>query len=334
MLFKESFVVPKYNDSPHLSDQLLLPNLAQGRDLHLFSAFAPSYVFRLVSDLAASPEVEPGFLNIVFFVPSDLNLRSKGIVRFRNYLAKYASSEVEVANFIDDVLQLHREWEQHGTGGVSITILHSNQKRPITKGCMGIISSPNDTDDYVAFLDARGGDFNSPVKPLRSWLDDEFLDAESILKKVASASNGEIANSFLLSGTETLEWFAHLSDFYETNPPEAPTNESPEEVELDDENEDFDVEEDDELFEYLSERPEFQSEESYDYFTDEELDDDAQYFTPQVRVEVSSSRLEYGHIPPLPTSIRSLVGQVGATCPCGLEVNRAYGCDAIDWNFN
>ena len=252
MSFRESFQVPKYDDAPHLSDQLLLPNLAQGRDLHLFSAFAPSYLFRLVADLAASPDVEPGFLNIVFFVPNDLNLRSKGIVRFRKYLTKYATSEVDVANFIDNVLHLQNEGETHGTGGIAVTVLHSNQKRPITKGCMGVISSPSDTEDYVAFLDSRGGDFNSPVKPLRSWLDEEYLDAESVLKKVASASNGEVPNSFLLSGTETLEWFAHLSDFYEANPPVAPASSLPEELE-DDNNDDLDDEDDEDDEEVIDE---------------------------------------------------------------------------------
>jgi hypothetical protein len=335
VFFRDSFEVPKYDDAPYLSDQLLLPNMAEGYDLHLFSAFAPSYLFRLVADLAASPEVEPGFLNIVFFVPGDLKLRSRGIVRFRNYLTKYAASEIEVANFVDNVLQLHLEGQETGVGGISITLLHSNQKRPIAKGCMGIISAPEETDDYVAFFDARGGDFNSPVKPLRSWLDDEFLDAESVFQKVSSASNGQVANSHLLSGTETLEWFAHLSDFYEQNPPSEPApNVQEGESEDPEEDSDIDEEEDDELLEYLLELPEYQSEESYGYFTEDELDEDSRYFTPERRVEVSYSQLEYGHIPPLPTSIRDLVGQVVATCPCGLEVNRAYGCDAIDWNFN
>jgi hypothetical protein len=328
MSFRESFMQSKYEDAPHLSDQLLLPNMAKGHDVHLFSAFAPSYLFRLVADLASSPEVEPGFLSITFFVPGDLTLRSTGIARFRNYLLKHASSEEEVASFVNHVLKLAEEGAENNVGGIRISILHTSQKRSLTKGCLGVISSSDTPEDYVSFADERGGDYNSPVKPLKSWEDSDFFAAEDVLRKVVEASNGNHPRGTLVSDQETLDWFTYLSNWYVDNPPaelETSDSDSESEVVLEEAEES-----DDEFLGYLQELPDFEDEENYGWFGID-VESEEIFVQGNYGVVVASQDIESGHIPPLPVSIADLVGPAQAKCPCGRTIVRAYGCDQVSW---
>lgn len=363
-MFRDQFLEPKYDDAPHLSDQLLLPNLALGHSVYLLSAFAPSYIFRLVGDLAKSPEVEPGFLNIVFFVPGDLALKSSGIARFRNYLLNYAESEAQVADFVDSALQVIDEGNTQGVGGLNISILHTSQKTPLAKGCMGVITSSEDQRDYVTFVDAKGGDYNSPVRPKKSWVNEDFFEAEGVLSKVVEASGGNHPRGMFVSGAEALDWLTHLANYYSDNPPapapaqveseeylsveetvaEAVTKvdwESPQ-ADLSDNSfsrntaladsdvdETEDVEEDN-FLEYLLELEEFQDEDNYGWFDGSDTFED---FIPvgDFGVVVEAKEAIDGHIPPLPASIADLVGPARAQCPCGEIIIRAYGCPEVDW---
>ncbi len=354
-MFRDQFLEPKYEDAPHLSDQLLLPNLALGHSVYLLSAFAPSYVFRLVDDLAKSPEVEPGFLNIAFFVPGDLALKSSGIARFRNYLLKYADSEAQVANFVNGALQLIEEGNAQGVGGINISILHTAQKSPLAKGCLGIITSNEQQSDYVAFVDAKGGDYNSPVRPKRSWINEDFFEAEGILQKVVEASGGNHPRGMFVSGSESIDWLTHLSNYYLDNPPNPGISEDEELISVEDiaaeafanldngtqrdrnlhpsslakdDNDDEDIEDD--FLDYLLELDEFQEEENFGWF---DSGDTFEEFIPtgDFGVVVEPSEAVYGHIPPLPASIAHMVGPARAQCPCGQVIIRAFGCPEVDW---
>lgn len=328
MNFRDTFTESKYEDAPFLSDQLLLPNMAQGHDVHLFTAFAPSYIFRLVADLAKSPEVEPGFLSITFFVPGDLTSKSTGIARFRNYLLKYAESEEEISAFVNNVLLLAEEGSEEGVGGIRVSILHTSQQRPLARGCIGIVSSAETPEDYVAFSDEKGGDYNSPVRPLRSWEDADFFAAQDILRKVAEASNGDHPRGTLVSDKETLDWFTYLANWYIENPPKVPeAAQTIDSSNLDQEEAD---ESEDEFLGYLQELSDFEDEESYGWFG---MDDESEelFAHSNFGVVVASNDTEFGHIPPLPTSIADLVGPAQAKCPCGRTITRAYGCDQVSW---
>ena len=328
MSFRDTFIQSKYEDAPHLSDQLLLPNIAKGNELHLFSAFAPSYLFRLLTDLAKSPEVEPGFLSITFFVPGDLTLRSSGIARFRNYLLRYADSEQDVSLLVNHVLQLAEEGTKGEVGGIRVSILHTSQKRALTKGCIGVISSSETPEDYVAFADERGGDYNSPVKPLKSWEDSDYFAAEDILRKVIEASTGRHPRGTLVSDQETLDWFTYLSNWYLENPPVQPeTLEREAESEV---TEDEDEELEDEFLGYLRDLADFEDEENYGWFGIEDETEEL-FVQGNYGVVVPSEEIELGHIPPLPSSIADLVGPAQAKCPCGQLIVRAYGCDQVSW---
>lgn len=339
MNFRTTFQHPRYDDAPHLSDQLLLPNLAQGHNVYLFTSFAPSYLFRLVADLAASPEVEPGFLNVVFFVPGDLTVRSSGIARFRAYLTKFSESEQEVADFVNNVLALNEEAQQNTHGGIRITILHTSQRRPLARGCIGVISSSENAEDYVAFADDKGGDYNSPVRPLKSWVNEDFFSAEDILQKIIEASSGAHPRGIYVSDTEVIDWITHLSNYYLENPPKSATDnaavlgdqdgtESP----LDGvpENGITDDDFEDEFLDYLRDLEDFADEDLYGWV---DASDDFDFLpVGDFGVKVEESEVVDGHIPPLPPSISELVGPARAHCPCGAEIVRAYGCHQVSWD--
>jgi hypothetical protein len=336
MSLKSGFLKPMYDDAPHLSDQLLLPQIVRGRDIHILSAFAPSYLFKLVEDLAVSKEIEPGFLNLVFFVPGDMAVRSESISRFHKYLLRFATPW-EVSHFVSNCLQLIEEARDSEAGGLQIQILHTSQKRPLTKSLTGIIVDQANQEDYVAFLDAKGGDFNSPVQLHRSWeLEEEFY-AQEILSRVAAALNNDHPRSALLSSRELEEWLIYLANYYETNPPPRPKSL---ELEEDDEVEDLidddevELEEPDELeeqfLEHLLNLEDFSNEEKYGWFGDS---GDAFDLGP-VTVAVDREDVISGHIPPLDPYLASVLSSSEgvARCTCGQKFIRAFGCDEVVWD--
>lgn len=327
MGFREEFLRPRYDDAPHLSDQLLLPNLANGHTVYLASAFSTSYIFKLARDLADSDEIEPGKLHLTFFVPGDLRLKSVGISRFKSYLGKYAVDDFQVAQFVADALQLYAE------GNFTLQIAHTSSNKPLLRGCVGVIVSsedpePSENSDYVAFIDAKGGDYNSPVEPLLSWNDEQYFHAQEILEKVSPVINGTARNSWLITQGEAISWLEYLDDWFDEN------------LEADEDlvSEGTDDEVEDELdvafLDHLQSLDEFANEDQYEWVEDDSpYEFDLSKHFSQV-VEVSPQELEGGHVPPLPANIRPYYGSVGAVCPsCREFFNRADGCPSVDWNY-
>ncbi len=331
MDFRQQIESRPYSDAPTLADEFLLPLLKQGSNIYMLSAFAPSYIFRLVSKLASSKEEISGFLSIVFFVPGDLDQRSTGVARFRNYLRKYAESEIEVANFVDDALAAISLGQEGAIGGLRISILHTNQKRALAKGCLGVVTSWDDDEDYATFLDSKGGDFNSPVTPLRSWIDQDYFEAQDMLTTVVQASDGTHPRGVLVSGQEATSWLGLVADWYQDNPPEV---KSPSTASVSDDlfDEDVDIEDEDEFLEHLLSLEEFEDEDKFGWFEqeDDEYDDFADAWVGYFIV-VDPSEAVDGHIPPLPVYLQSSVGPANATCICGRRFRRATGCPEVFW---
>lgn len=330
MSLKTSFLKPIYDDAPLLSDQLLLPQLARGRNVYVLSAFAPSYLFKLVEDLASSKEIEPGYLNIVFFVPGEMAVRSESIARFHKYLLKYAS-HWQVASFVSQCLQLIDEGREHEHGGLQIQILHTSQKRAITKSLSGLIVDQSTNEEYVAFIDAKGGDFNSPVRTFRSWDLEEEFTAQDVLGLVSRALNNEQPRSALLGPRDLEEWLVYLANYYEENPPAKPIEQTDVD-EHDDEFIDDDAEEDEDdlLLDHLLGLDDFANEDQYGWFGS----DGEEFDLGPVTVEVKREDAIHGHIPPLdPFLVAVLSSAQGVSrCNCGQKFVRAYGCDEITWD--
>jgi hypothetical protein len=335
MSLKRGFLKPVYDDAPWLSDQLLLPQLARGFDVYILSAFAPSYIFKLIEDLASSKEIEPGFLNLVFFVPGEMAVRSQSIARFHKYLLTY-SSDWEVSNFVSNSLSLLEETRQNEVGGLQIQVLHTSQKRPLTKSLGGVIVDQDSHDDYVSFVDGKGGDNNSPVEVNRSWVLEESFAAQEVLGKVASALNNEHPRASLLGPKELEEWLIYLSNYYETNPPVRPTdlgggtNDFEDELEEDDDLDSDDDLDEDELLEHLLNLEDFNNEDKYGWYGGE----DDEFDLGPVTVRTDREKAIYGHIPPLEPFLAAVLSTSDgvARCLCGQKFIRAYGCDEVVWD--
>lgn len=326
MSLSQNFFKPFYDDAPWLSDQLLLPNIARGHSIHVLSAFAPSYLFKLIDDLAGTQEVEPGFLNVVFFVPGDLSIRSQSIARFKKYLLTH-SDDWNVAKFVANSLQLIKEARESEQGGLQITVQHTTQRKPLTKSLAGIIVDLENPDDYVSFVDTKGGDLNSPVQVNRSWDNEEEFAAQEVLGLVASAVNNENPRASLVIPTEVEEWLIYLANFYENNPPVDPESLTAAEEDVD-EDEDEDELTDD-FLEHLLNLEEFEDEEKYGWYGSE----GDEFDLGPVTVDVSSDKALHGHIPPLEPIAANFVGpNAVARCVCGSKFIRTNGCEEIVWD--
>jgi hypothetical protein len=315
-----------YSDSPQFANELLLPALEAGRDINLVSAFAPSYLFKLVRNLASRKDQIPGYLHLTLFVRGDLKLKSEGIARLKHYLGRYAENEVQVAQFVEDCLKLLTATSNKC---FELSVLHAEQKKPVTKSLMGVIFNVSTWPDMVTFIDAKAGDFNSPVSPKRSWLDEEYLETLETYTKVRKLTSGEQGR--LVGEQELVSWLEYLSDWYEKNPP---TQEEEEEEELEELEDEQIFERQEDFIEFLQDFGEFQKEGSFEYGDEpaNEFDWDDWFDRGGKEAEVFPSEAVNGHIPPILGNFNAQVlGTAKATCVCGQVFTRIYGCSKVDW---
>lgn len=332
-MFQSNFLVSRYQDAPDLSDQLLLPNIAAGHNLFLVAAFVPSYVVKLVADLAASPEIEPGHLSLTFYVPGNMVKEDRAILRLRDYLEVGIGSKVSAAEFVDDCLQLISE------GGLSLQVIHGPQKKPIARGAFGVFTDP-DTEDFVSIEDSKGGDYNSPVIPMRSWVPEQYVAAEKTLERTNKVISGTKPGALLANHEVAGRWFSKIGLWYGDNPayfnektpvePGIATREQGDAAGLaiDEIGENTDI---DDFLQYLQSDDEFGVAGWYDSPGEFDIDDVSQFFAEGYSVEVDEREIMGYHVPPLPEALVGVIGPASATCPCGRKILRSAGCDSIVW---
>lgn len=329
--WKENFEQRKFEDSPTFADKVLIPRLKAGDNVYLVSSFAPSYLHRAVELIARNPSDYSGFLNVVLYVPGDLDRRSAGIVRFQKYLLSHFQEEALVDSFVNNAITvLSKPYVDTFGTRLRISILHTSQKSALVKGCLGLVTSRNsDEEDFVTFVDAKAGDHNSPIALLQSWDDYDFIEAQELLGQVLLSSNGEHPRGNLVSAEEVNSWLVYLAEWYEANPPIASGDD-------DDDDDEFEPDEDlenrDELLDYLKAIGDFEDEEQYGWFDEGESEYDEYIgafagFT----VVVDPREAVAGHIPPLPTAAAEFVGPARATCVCGRRFFRGAGCPDGTW---
>lgn len=312
-MLQRHFQFSKYEDAPELSDQLLLPNLAIGNNIFLISALVPSYVSLVVRDLASSPEIEPGHLSITFYVPGNLVRESEGIARFKDYLVSSLGSNAAAGEFVDDCLQLIEE------GGLSIQVAHGPGSSKVTKGCFGIFTDPN-SEDYVGFEDAKGGDYNSPIRPTRSWVPEQLEQAEKILWRTNVVLDGSRKNLYLVNWETTNKWLSHIAKWFEKQQDGEVADEG--KSEIDDA--------------WTSQEGEFFAEfvdddDTYGWDELDPLEELAEFFASGFSVPVNENEIDDHHVPPLPEEVANVIGLASAECRCGRKFLRANGCPAITW---
>jgi hypothetical protein len=187
-----------YQDDPQFSDQLLLPALAVGHSVSLVTAFAPSYLFRLVGDLATSPEIEPGKLSIAFCIPSSLGPGLSKARLLSRFLSAFAEDAQEVKTALESMLQLVQE------GGLTFTALYSAESKLLTPSCIGVVESGTPgSNDYLGFADFLAGDLNSPIDINASW-DADPGNLREITQIVVKAKTSDFDHLERLSHAEVV----------------------------------------------------------------------------------------------------------------------------------
>lgn len=324
-----------YVDEPHFSDQVLLPALAAGHHVTLVTAFAPSYLLRLVDDLASSPEIEPGKLSIIFCIPFAEN-QNLGIARLVSaYLSASAHDAQQVKEFLDNSLSLI------GEGGLSYGALISKKERLLTPSCVGLIQTGEvGSGDVITLIDATPGDYNSPIEISTSW-DGDSPQFTRISKLVANAVYSSFADLRRLSHPELTEI---LKEIRKKGYPKLDFNST---IELarktrvrkktgrtlktksssQDHFEDF---EEAEIVEALDSTYMFDIER---ILAEVELreagldDEDVAAFLGDLPLShLSPLGGNRAHVPPLHPDLVGVVGHGYAECWCGAEFNRESGC--------
>tara|TARA_B110000503_G_scaffold43412_2_gene71012 strand:+ start:5879 stop:6895 length:1017 start_codon:yes stop_codon:yes gene_type:complete len=321
-----------YSDEPHFSDELLLPALATGHHVTLVTAFLPSYLVRLVSDLASSPEIEPGKLTVIFCVPFKPNEVVGEARLFAEYLTSHAESAAEVKDFLNDSAELARE------GGLRLSALLSTQNLLLTPSCIGIIESgQSGSSEVLSFLDATAGDKNSPIPVRGSW-GNEADQLDKALSIVSRALNGSFPNLLRRSHDEVMSSVREIrekgylrlavsrdKEGQSASPAKTPTSPARtrnSKVSIESAESSPDVELDDDSFEI-------------ERILREVFLREAGLFGDDVTIFLGEPSLDWGtgfepedrnHTPPLSNDLVEVVGHGFASCWCGESFDREQGC--------
>jgi hypothetical protein len=331
-----------YEDAPFFSDSLLLPAIVSGHSVTLVTAFAPSYLYRLVNDLATSPEIEPGKLHVVFCVPFPRS-KQDGLARvLSQYLSAFAGSSQEVKQFLTSLLQLVSE------GGLSLGALFANQNQLLTPSCIGVIESNEvGSGDYLSLIDRTAGDLNSPIPIGTSW-GAQSPEHSEIVRLVGRAVSENFTSLLRSTHSEVLEMIREILkkgypriDLAERDKLVAKESrkrssspgktKSSRKSTLDEDEDDFDLDDlaedldgfiDQETREIDRLIAEINRREAayFDFGLGEFLEGSFEFEDQPFR---SSGR---SHAAPLSVEIAEMVGHGYAVCWCGQDFDRAAGC--------
>jgi hypothetical protein len=328
-----------YQDDPQFSDQLLLPAVALGHSVTLVSAFAPSYLFRLVGDLASSPEIEPGKLSLVFCVPLSLGSSLSKARLLSRFLSGFANDAQEVKTALESMLQLVKE------GGLTLSALYSADSKLITPSSLGVLESGTPgSNDYLGFADVTAGDLNSPIDINASW-DADKGNLNEIVRTVLSAKTSEFSHLERITHSEVVQLLSDVlkngypkmdisaRDGNRVKPPKVSKEQAPVRTRKTWEDqgpkdwEIFALEdelsfEDQEFQRMLGDltKPGANVDRDYlnDFLSGNEWDDGGLYLDLDDRKRM--------HVAPLPTVIAQMVGHGYAECWCGELFDRIAGC--------
>lgn len=325
-----------YADEAHFSDELLLPVLAQGHHITLVTAFVPSYLVRLASDLASSPEIEPGKLSVLFCIPFSAGDKVPEARLLSKYLSQLSSNSDEVRSFLDDSTKLVRE------GGLRFGALLSKDTQMLTPGCIGIIESGSQSEpDVVSFVDAMAGDLNSPITIQNSW-DSVSTQLDTALRVVTSALNRAFPNLLRRSHDEVMALMKEVRqkgyprlDFpgndgkaHTSNKARAQgsvrTRSTHEEIEPDNDSDDLEF--------FPDEESEYIEKILKEVFARESglMGEDLSAFLgePSDLGIFEFDEMARQHTPPLSQDLLAVVGHGYTTCWCGESFDREQGCPA------
>lgn len=329
MGIRESFFKSVYEDSLHLSDQLLLPNIVRGNNAFLVGGNIPSYIVKLLSDLHVSEEIEPGHVTFTLCLSSEVLSYQTVARQLHRVIEEAAGGNVQLArHFVESALHLMDEIRSDGTKSLNMRVLATKARTLPLRGCAGVLAGPGDRDDYVTFEDARPGDFNSPVRPKSSWQIEQILEAEKVFHKVTKITIGDFRSAMHFQDEQVRAWLSAILELLHTNSVSAgPIEDQSEELS--------------QAFPELTliEEPvlEIEDDEDLDEYQDVGWDDEdfeaySDYLLEDFGLKGNQSSTVSGHVPPLDDFTASIIGPVTSVCKCGRKFLRAEGCPAVIWD--
>jgi hypothetical protein len=300
----------QFSDSPNLSDLVLLPAVASGHDITIVSGFLPSYVLKLVRDVVASPQIEPGKIHLILCTRSGSEMEDADSLA--RLMLGSGLERKELEDFMVDSLSLIDE------GGMSLELLLSRKGDEVTRSCIGKIALLDGAS--ACFVDQIPGDFNGGIKFSRTWSDGaearagqtagEFVYAARYDSWAGVRRADQASASMVMLEIAQRNLLARVSGTLEPQPA----------IDWDD---DFDeVAEFEELEALLAsdEDSEFLLK-SFINFPGESVRDLSWFLNDPERLLRARQ-----HAPSLPEDLYELVGASLGTCWCGIEFDRRYGC--------
>lgn len=334
-----------YQDAPEFSDELLLPALAAGHNVTLVSAFAPSYLFRLISDLYQSPAIEPGILKVVFCVPFIDGVDISKARLFSKYLCAFSEDAEEVKLFLQGIRSLSQE------GNVQVSALFSTSSRMLTPSCLGVIESGEySSSDLISLVDLLAEDFNSPISTANSWDSEskEFSDVKIAVRKalvenfpnILRATSSEVLSlidEIILKGYPRFDARSNSIEPEENGRKRSSSPRKTRKKRVDEEaqkvSEEGEIYEEDEFDEVAILGP--LSDEDIDAMLDEISFRDIAYLSETLD-EFLEFDLNFGdladvdfkrrHAAPMSSDLVEMLGHGVAVCWCGEEYERSEGC--------
>lgn len=302
--------VLEHEDSPYFSDSVLLPAIGSGVDITLITGFIPSYLQRLIEDVATSPEIEPGQIKLLVCIPNNHKTDALDLAAAING-SKLDKEQNE--SFVVNALKLVDE------GGLELEILVSDRGGLLTFSAVGQLQFQNES---ATFLDRLAGDHNSSLRFSRSWSEgQEKVANESVNQFVVSAtldSHSGIRRMTASEATDALREVAAANLLAQMELPDtSPIVDNAPNV-TDDEIE-AEFEELEELEnELLSDGEDIVA--FFDY-GDANVRDLTWYMENPEKMNAFK-----GHAPALADSILEVVGNRQGQCWCGNTYDRAFGC--------
>ena len=304
----------EHEDSPYFSDAVLLPAIGSGVDLTLITGFVPSYLQRLIEDVATSPEIEPGRIKLLLCIP---NNHESDAFDLANALHGSKLSVEQNQSFVVNALKLVDE------GGLEIELLVSDRGGLLTYSAIGQLELDAES---ATFLDRLAGDHNSSLKFSRSWSDGpEKLANESVNQFVVSAKFDSHLGIRRLTSSEATDALREV----------ATANllaklEMPDSIDSIDTISQATVSEiEAELEELVELEAELQSEPddivAFFDFGESNVRDLTWYLENPEKLNAFQS-----HAPALAEDIIEVVGNMQGQCWCGNSYDRAFGCPGDD----
>ncbi len=342
-----------YPDDPEFAGEFLFPAIKAGHGVTLVTAFTPSYLFTLVSQLAENSRKSHGLLKIVFCVPL---IETSGLNKarlFSKYLCAYASSADEVRNLLKSLKSLTQQ------GRIQLSALVSGTSQMLTPSCLGLVeSSEHGSEDLITFVDLIADDLNSPITIAKSWVAEsaEFSKVKSSISKalffnfpnmhrLANSEMLDILDEILLKGYPKQDVSKEDSRSEDKTGSEKgaggkkfrpgkkvtkpvakpllrPVVQRSTEEDLDQEEDDdllaLELMSDDEIEKIIDEIS-FRDQEYYSESIDEFLG--VGYFDSGLDIELTRA-----HAGPMAESLAELFGHSTAVCWCGEEYDTSVGC--------